>query len=544
MARIRSLVLPFFFLFLFVAVSAAGSLAFGAPKTGGCCLPSGACTVTSSQSCASQGGTYRGNGTNCSTPCPPPTGRCCLPGGTCSVISQTSCTSQGGTYGGNGTNCSTPCPATGRCCLPSGACSVTSQSSCTSQSGTYGGNGTNCSTPCPQPVAVHGVLTAPNRDILCTRFEADTGASYVLSSQGTAQVGDRIYVEGMVPQTMAGTCEGALLSLINVTSVRPGFAGIGTIINASGQLRLQTSDGRIFALQNTGGFGAGAQVYTRGYVDTSLSPPRISSNTIGTPFAAFGRLLGTPPGNRSFRADSGTTYTLDAVSAYAAATSDDLYVEGILGAGNNVSSADTRFSFGTSGNVVDDGAGGKAFLADNILFNDTFTVAGLSPFALGSKVFVRGQAPGDYDYLEPRADSAVRQPVVGTGYTALGTLNLAGQSITNVDDGTVVQLENTGNFADGTFLYVAGAVGSSGPGSVTLSHNLALYGLELEGDLMNGFECTPLFVGGGGYFFLENSGGYPVGSHVTVRGGIDFHAAPCDFDCFVNNTIILGSPEQ
>jgi hypothetical protein len=37
-------------------------------------------------------------------------GRCCLPSGTCQVNTQANCNSAGGTYGGNGTNCSAPCP--------------------------------------------------------------------------------------------------------------------------------------------------------------------------------------------------------------------------------------------------------------------------------------------------------------------------------------------------------------------------------------------------------------------------------------------------
>ena len=543
MARIRSLVVAFASFAILAGLSAVLSPALAAPK-GRCCLPSGACSVITQAMCTSQGGSWGGQGTNCSTPCPQLTGRCCRTNGTCTVTTPASCASQGGTYGGNGTNCSTPCAAVGRCCLPSGTCTVITQASCTSQSGTYGGNGTNCSTPCPQPVATHGVLTSPLRDPSCIRFEGDNGQAYVLSNYGSSNAGDRIYVEGLVPQNVAAVCANEMVGQLNVSLIRPGFAGAGTIINIGGQLRLETSDGRVYGLQNTGGFGAGSQVYTRGWVDTGVSPPRISANTIGAPFTAFGRLVGNPPFNLQFRADSGVTYTLDGVSAHSAVATDYLYVEGILGAGNTVTSGDSRYAFSTSGNVIDDGAGGKAFLADNIVFDDTFSVAGLAPFAIGSKVYVRGQEAGDYDYLEPHADGAVRQPTVANAYVAMGALNLAAKTVTNVDDFTVVYLENTAGFPDGTFLYVAGAVSSSGPGTVTYSHNLALLGLELEGDLQIGFECAPLFIGGGGAFFLENNGGFPIGSHVTVRGGIDRKAAPCDFDCFVNNTIILGPPEQ
>ncbi len=437
----------------------------------------------------------------------------------------------------------------GACCLPNGSCVVTSQSNCTAQGGTFRGSGTTCANPCPPPavtVALHGVLVQSLSDINCLRFEADSGDSFVLTNRGSFVAGDRVYVEGTVPQTTATVCESELTPFITVSLIRPGFAGIGTIVTQSGQKRLQTDDGRLFGLQDNGGFADGARVYTRGSVVTLQSPAVISGNTIGAAYSGFGRLMGTPPGDRRVLGEDGVTYHLDAVGAHNAAASDYVYVEGILGAADppSVTSAAARFAFSTSGDVVSDGAGGKAFQADGVIFNDVFTVAGLSSFPIGAEVYVRGLRTDDYDYQEPRVGNTVRQARVGAGYSALGVLNLGAKTVTNVDNGVVIALENTGPFPDGFFVYVAGELASSGSRKVTLLHNQTLIGLEATGTLQIGFECAPLFVGGGGYYFLENTGGFPFGSTVTVRGGILRSVAPCEFDSFINNTITLGLPEQ
>jgi hypothetical protein len=81
---------------------------------GACCLgaPSYSCTVTSAASCASQGGTYAGDGVTCALAnCPPPpTGSCCAFNGSCTVVTQAACTAAGGIYGGNSSPCGT-CPS-------------------------------------------------------------------------------------------------------------------------------------------------------------------------------------------------------------------------------------------------------------------------------------------------------------------------------------------------------------------------------------------------------------------------------------------------
>jgi hypothetical protein len=84
----------------------------GAP-TGRCCLTNGSCLIATSSGCTVQGGTYAGDGTNC-TPnvCPqPPTGACCQFAG-CVVLTQAQCVSSGGTYAGDNITCAAAnCPA-------------------------------------------------------------------------------------------------------------------------------------------------------------------------------------------------------------------------------------------------------------------------------------------------------------------------------------------------------------------------------------------------------------------------------------------------
>lgn len=73
---------------------------------GACCLPDGSCEMMFVDNCIAAGGTYRGDGVNCSgANCPTPTGACCFPSGFCLVLSQADCTGAGGTYAGHGTTC-------------------------------------------------------------------------------------------------------------------------------------------------------------------------------------------------------------------------------------------------------------------------------------------------------------------------------------------------------------------------------------------------------------------------------------------------------
>jgi subtilisin family serine protease len=121
---------------------------------GGCCLGGGACTDTTSTDCFNQGGTFQGDGTDCSTTtCVAPTGACCnFTGQFCSELTASDCGLSGGSYFGDGVSCATnPCGfggTTGACCT-AGNCNVTDPGGCSTGGGSYLGDGTDCTgDPC------------------------------------------------------------------------------------------------------------------------------------------------------------------------------------------------------------------------------------------------------------------------------------------------------------------------------------------------------------------------------------------------------------
>ena len=78
--------------------------------TGGCCIGL-ACVVLTDAQCAAMGGSYLGDGSDCTNdPCGVEAiGYCCI-SGSCSVLPEDDCDAAGGNYGGDGTNCSSdPC---------------------------------------------------------------------------------------------------------------------------------------------------------------------------------------------------------------------------------------------------------------------------------------------------------------------------------------------------------------------------------------------------------------------------------------------------
>ena len=125
------------------------------PGVGACCFADGSCDVMAVGDCSAAGGTYAGDGTDCTTAnCPQPLGACCTTTGFCLQLTATNCAGIGGTFAGANTNCgpNNTCPR-GACCLPTGACvgSLT-QAECFAQNGTFRGVGTQCSgQSCPQP---------------------------------------------------------------------------------------------------------------------------------------------------------------------------------------------------------------------------------------------------------------------------------------------------------------------------------------------------------------------------------------------------------
>src|SRR6185436_1466315 len=77
---------------------------------------------------------------------------CCLPGGACFVTTQAICEAHHGTYAGDNVACADancPRPATGACCLQGGFCVVVTQAMCDAAHGTYAGDNVACAdSPC------------------------------------------------------------------------------------------------------------------------------------------------------------------------------------------------------------------------------------------------------------------------------------------------------------------------------------------------------------------------------------------------------------
>jgi len=394
-------------------------------------------------------------------------------------------------------------------------------------------------------VALQGVLVR-SLDQSCVSFQGDDGVFYVLSSLGGFVAGDRVHVQGSYNTQMASICSGNGGPFISVTAVSPAFAGIGTLIRVGNQTRLQAPDGRVFQVQNLGGFAAGAQVYAEGIVTTNVSPPRISNNVIGRPFSGFGRLTNTTAGTLRFRSDAGVNYSLDRIGSNPyALVGDYVFVEGIAGNPSGgitpLSSVTSRPAYSEMGEVVS-APWGAGFVADTEIFGATYSAAGLSSFQIGNKVYVRGRGADDYDYQEVKGNNDLRQSVVSTRYVGYGTLNSITKTVVDDVSGVLINLEGTGNPSwnpNGSYVYVAGQISSTGPGTVTLSHNQIRQGFLLEGFIVNGFGCSPIIAfDSGGYLFPRNLGPYQVGDHVQVKGGFTF-AVPCaDVGGLVDNSII------
>lgn len=113
------------------------------PQTGSCCV-NGVCSTHTLNDCNQLGGSYLGDGTNCTdNPCPPITGACCI-NGNCSVKTAADCAAQGGTFSGAGTTCNAN-TCKGACCVPStGNCVFATQSNCAAVNGVFQGVGVAC----------------------------------------------------------------------------------------------------------------------------------------------------------------------------------------------------------------------------------------------------------------------------------------------------------------------------------------------------------------------------------------------------------------
>ncbi len=107
-----------------------------------------------------------------------PTGGCCI-GLACAVLTDAQCTAMGGSYLGDGSDCTNdPCSleAMGYCCI-SGSCQILPEIDCDAADGIYGGDGTDCS---GDPCGGGGENTAIHWNVIGTDLLSSGEPSYTV----------------------------------------------------------------------------------------------------------------------------------------------------------------------------------------------------------------------------------------------------------------------------------------------------------------------------------------------------------------------------
>jgi len=182
--------------------------------TGACCFENGSCVqVDTAADCATLGGVFLGKGTDCSGGCPSFAGACCLPDGSCIVADgPQDCAAQGGTFQGTGTGCPAGCPVlTGACCFEDGSCTITLAGECASMDGLFQGKGTDCGGECP---SFAGACCFPDGSCVVADGPADCAAQGgTFQGIGTACTGGCpvltgacCFEDGSCLITLAGEC--------------------------------------------------------------------------------------------------------------------------------------------------------------------------------------------------------------------------------------------------------------------------------------------------------------------------------------------------
>lgn len=194
---------------------------------GACCLPNGTCQVLANSSCAAQGGTFQGEGIQCTgSTCTQNICPCCFPAtGGCVTLTPASCQAAGGVAGPTGQTCTGyVCFPTGACCLPNGSCiGPVSPAQCSAQGGVFQGNATTC-TPglCPEPM---GASCFPNGFCLMLTQAQAAAAGAVWKGAGTTCVDAN-------GNGQPDACQSRPADLNNDGSVGPGDLAI--LLNAWG----------------------------------------------------------------------------------------------------------------------------------------------------------------------------------------------------------------------------------------------------------------------------------------------------------------------
>jgi len=172
---------------------------------GACCVEdSGNCIDSEADICVAFGGVWH-LGESCSTFVCFPVGACCLPDGSClDEATPEDCGAAGGSFRGDGTQCSTEdCPApVGWCCTESGDCFDIEEAECVAFGGTWGGAASACDDPdacdtgtsCPEDVDGSGAVNVDDALAILSDWGSTGGGSSDVTGDGVVDVNDLLAV--------------------------------------------------------------------------------------------------------------------------------------------------------------------------------------------------------------------------------------------------------------------------------------------------------------------------------------------------------------
>lgn len=383
---------------------------------------------------------------------------------------------------------------------------------------------------------------------VCTKFIGDDGQTYVFDRAVPFTNGERIQVSGSYSTTQYGQCFTMIVPLITVTSMGPGFAGVGTVVAGGPTERGQsfvTDDGRRFGLLDAGRFTPGTQLYLQGKVVQARSGPMLLPTALGPPYAGFGRVTFDAAGF-TFVDESGERFTLDRPGSLSGIWNGaSVYLEGIRGARRrdvtSLTSVTARPAFESNGIVIATPTG-RRLIAGAAFFDDQVISSALDVFPVGAQVYLRGRSRDDFDFGEVRSPGLVRLGRAALSVAKVGTLDVNARTVT-ATDGTLVRITFTGDpnlVHTGSTVYVAGPIGSQSGGEVTLSYNELRPGIAGNGTLLLGFGCSPIIrLDSGGYVFPKNNAGLPLNSDVHVEGGLSTDAPCADEPGLIDNSVTV-----
>lgn len=392
----------------------------------------------------------------------------------------------------------------------------------------------------------------------CLVFVPDTGEKIMLTDNGTFAAGDRVYVAGDFDPNTAFICDFELVPRLINTLIEPCFAACGTVLPDDGVCeRISTDAGHAYALMTPTGLPAGTEIFVNGRISPvpascAAGPTQLIENSeIGLCGGGFGRLL-SRFGCTIFVDRSGAAFELQNDGAFD--VGDFVVVEGFLDSEvtgpcgfPRIRQNTIRPAFGGPGTVVMDDSCGLVFRADLGNLGIQYRVNGIEAYSPGERVFVTGiPDPACVGIPEcPVAcmtESSIEPLYAQCGGLTSGAGNCA--LFDTLDGGPQRLVENDGNLAPGSYVFVAGSARSD---SVicdsaeyeTIVDNMILPCFQGCGELQLGFECAPLFFAdSGGIFWLENTNGFHIGDRVLVQGGVGgICNAFCPFPCIQANAI-------